>query len=159
MATTLTAMLKEVFNGNYTMLEKAIDACPDSAWEQNDGGFPFWQQAAHTYAGINFLLRAPGDAPIELGVNAAALDFNNKDATPLSRAEIKKLIRTTMDWGLRYFDGLSDEDLPKKHEGFSRIRGADVPVIAVISLVNGHAMYHLGVCDSVLRANGLPGIL
>jgi hypothetical protein len=152
-------MLKASFANNYGMLEKAIDACPDSAWIQKCGKLVFWQQAAHAFAAIDFFVRGKDDAPLDLGVRPEILDMKNIDATPLTRAEMKALINKMMAHGVNYFDSLKDEDLTKKLEGFSSRRGMDITVLAGINILISHTMYHLAICDSVLRDNNLPGIM
>ena len=159
MSTVLVQMLKASCARNYGMLEKAIDACPDSAWSQKCGKLAFWQQAAHAFAAIDFFVRGKDDAPLHPGFSPETLDMKNAAAQPLTRGEMKALISTMTAHAAHYFDSLKDEDLTKKHEGFSSRRGNDMPVLAVLNILIGHAMYHLAICDSVLRDNNLPGIL
>ncbi len=159
MSTTLVQILKGTFANNYGMLEKAIDACPDSAWSQKCGKLVFWQQAAHAYAAIDYFVRDKDGAPFNSGVAPEVLDMKNTGAKPLTRAELKALISKMTAYADKFFGSLKDEDLAKKHEGFSSRRGMDMPTLLVINIMLGHAMYHLAICDSVLRDNNLPGIL
>ena len=159
MATTCTQILKASFLNNYGMLEKAIDACPESAWAQSFGGFPFWQQAGHTFAAIDFFMRGKGEAAFDIGMDPALFDLGNKEAKAPGKAELKAMAQRMIAYGAECFDKIADEDLAVLHAGVKERMGRDMPTLAVLTLLAGHAMYHLGICDSVLRDNGKPGIL
>ena len=159
MATSLTQILKASFLNNYGMLERAIDACPDSAWAQANGGLPFWQQAGHAFSSIDFLLRGKDDPAFDIGMNPGLFDFGNKQAQAPSKAELKGMTQRMTARGAELLDKLTDEELVVPHAGFKDRLGREMPTLVVVNLVIGHAMYHLGICDSVLRDNGKPGIL
>ena len=143
------------------MLVQFVNECPDEVWKQTFGGFPVWQQAFHVFACYDFFARGADAAPTALLFGAeegAVVKFATSPAAPDKQAMLqaaaqgKQLLDTCIA-------SLDDAALAAKHEGLSARFGAPKTNLEMLTFVVGHGFYHLGACDSALRAAGLKGIM
>ena len=158
MSKTIVTSQAGNFAFTFSLVEKFIDVCPENIWVEKFGGWPVWQQLYHPFASVDFFLR-PQEAPPEPSLFEEGV------------AELKKTPAKTPDKGLLsdfiakaqarvslYLATLNDETLTKLNEGPSARMGREMTHAAVIALIVGHTMYHLGACDAALRESGMPGV-
>lgn len=159
-------MSKEIMTGITGQFQRAagfydkfIETCPDTIWAQTSGRFPVWQTVYHALACIPFFL-----GPKEGGDNVnylyghEVLLYQDLTQAPVSKEKIAVFAKEVNAYAQKYFDSISDADLAKKHEGFSARVGFDSNIAGVLTGLAGHHMYHFGMCDAALRANGLEGM-
>lgn len=139
--------------------DQFIDACPDELWLSVMGRLPVWQNVYHTVDGIYFFMRDHDEereiAPLH--PHEVAI-FQKMDVVPTSRQEMKDFSIRMNDYAARRFGALKDADLTKKHLGFSERINAESDYNCMLNGLVGHHFYHLGLCDTVLRENGIEGI-
>ena len=147
------------FERAYGMLEKVVEACPDSLWADRKGGFLFWQQLYHVFALVDFFVLEEGQQPSqELYPSEVARLLRDESKTP-SKAEVLKVAATMKTAANAYFESLTEEDLWKRHENRSKRFGRDVPVLDALIMLVGHGFYHVGACDAILRDHGVKGMM
>ena len=142
----------------FSLVDKFLQVCPDEIWAKKFGGWPVWQQLYHPFASVDFFLR-PQEAPPEpsLFEEGVAELKKTPDKTP-DKALLAELIAKAQARVSLYLATLNDETLTKLNEGPSARMGREMTHAAVIALIVGHTMYHLGACDAALRESGMPGV-
>ena len=73
MSRAIVAELESPYQRAWGLMCQFMDVCPDEIWAETNGGWPVWQQVAHTVAVLNFFILENDDdtfvpAPAELGV-------------------------------------------------------------------------------------------
>ena len=73
MSRAIVAELENPYQRAWSLMCQFMDVCPDEIWAETNGGWPVWQQVAHTVAVLNFFILENDDdtfvpAPAELGV-------------------------------------------------------------------------------------------
>ena len=73
MSRAIVAELENPYQRTWGLLCQFMDVCPDEIWAETNGGWPVWQQVAHTVAVLNFFILENDDdtivpAPTEFGV-------------------------------------------------------------------------------------------
>ena len=73
MSRDIVAALEQPYQRAWGLLAQFMEVCPDAIWAETNGGWPVWQQVAHTIAVLNFFILEKDDdtfvpAPAELGV-------------------------------------------------------------------------------------------
>lgn len=139
--------------------DKFIETCPDKIWAGPSGKFPVWQTVYHALQCVSFFLAPkdgePGFAPL---YPLEVLLFQDLAQPPADKAALAAHAELANRYAEDFFAALGDADLPKKHEGFSARVGLASSNAAVITGLSAHHMYHFGMCDAALRANGLEGL-
>jgi hypothetical protein len=144
--------LKAIFERVFSGMEQFIEICPDEIWKRTFGGWPIWQ---HVYHVLVFTGESPESAPMP----AEVAHFSQTPDVPWSKAEAKIFAIQKKAKAEAYFAQLNDAALVQTNERLSKSFAQNLPQSAAISLMTGHLFYHLGVCDSALREQGLKGIL
>lgn len=146
------------FQHAFGLLNTFIDTCPEEIWNEKNGGWPVWQQVAHSLSAVGFFVNGKDEAPIampcppEVGMLAA------QGTTPVKRADMKAYAEKCKARADAYIAGLSDADLAQDNPGATQRLGRSVPHVSTIAMLASHTLYHLGSCDAALRDHNLPGV-
>jgi hypothetical protein len=148
----LKAIFERVFNG----MEQFIEICPDEIWKRTFGGWPIWQHVYHVLVSAGLTM---GENPESAPLPAEVAHFSQTPDVPWGKDEAKTFAAQKKAKAEAYFAQLDDAALVQNNERLSKSFAHNMPQSAAISLMTGHLFYHLGVCDSALREQGLKGIL
>ena len=147
------------YRHSWSLLTQFMDVCPDNIWAETNGGWPVWQQVAHTVAVLNFFILENDDdtfvpAPAELGVlmlKEQGQQVVSKEAMKAYGAAVKAAVDARVA-------RLTDADLTRIQERVSKKIGRELTYGAIMVMLASHTTYHLGSCDAALRDHGLPGV-
>ena len=159
MSRAIVAELENPYQRAWGLLCQFMDVCPDEIWAETNGGWPVWQQVAHTVAVLNFFILENDDdtfvpAPAELGVlmlKEQGQQVVSKEAMKAYGATVKAAVDARVA-------RLTDADLTRVQERVSKKIGRELTYGAVMVMLASHTTYHLGSCDAALRDHGLPGV-
>ena len=159
MSRAIVAELESPYQRAWDLMCKFMDVCPDEIWAETNGGWPVWQQVAHTVAVLNFFILENDDdtfvpAPAEFGVlmlKEQGQQVVSKEAMKAYGAAVKAAVDARVA-------KLTDDDLTRIQERVSKKIGRDLSYGAVMVMLASHTTYHLGSCDAALRDHGLPGV-
>ena len=159
MSRVIVAELEGQFQRAWGLMCQFMDTCPDEIWAETNGGWPVWQQVAHTVAVLNFFILENDDdtfvpAPAELGVlmlKEQGQQVVSKEAMKAYGAAVKAAVDARMA-------RLTDADLTRIQERVSKKIGRELTYGAIMVMLASHTTYHLGSCDAALRDHGLPGV-
>ena len=142
----------------FSLVDKFLETCPDEIWRKKFGGWPVWQQIYHPFASVDFFLRPP-EAPAEPPLfEEGVAELRLSPAQAPDKRVVGEFIAKAQARVSLYLATLNDETLTKLNEGPSARMGREMTHAAVIALIVGHTMYHLGACDAALRESGMPGV-
>ena len=158
MSRDITNAIQAPYRHSWNLLTQLIDTCPDNIWNETRGGWPFWQQVAHTLAVLNFFTLAENEEPLPAPCDMATLMLKVQGSCAISKDAMRDYAETVRICVDGWLDGLSDSDLVKVHTVLSKKIGRDVTFGAAIAMLASHTCYHVGSCDAALRDNGLPGV-
>ncbi|MDR2339223.1 MAG: DinB family protein [Deltaproteobacteria bacterium] len=156
MAQPIAEALMDASSGNYALFDKFVSTCPDEVWLSDFGGWPIWQQYAHTlWVNVLFL---PGEPKPGLlpDLPDDVVQLKAKGGEPLAKDAAKKSLEAIRKATFDYLASLSDGDLPKVAK---KLGENEFSNLKITTLLGGHIMYHLGVFDAALRERKLPGII
>ena len=146
------------FDRAYSLLAEYIDICPENIWAEGNGGWPVWQQIAHTVMVMDFFVCGENEQflPAPCDVDTAMLKVQggaviDKSAMKTYLAEVKAKVDV-------WFQQLTDADLPLPNVILTKKIGRALSYIAVVVMLTAHTNYHLGSCDAALRNHDLPGV-
>lgn len=159
MSRAIVAELENPYQRAWGLMCQFMDVCPDEIWAETNGGWPVWQQVAHTVAVLNFFILENDDdtfvpAPAELGVlmlKEQGQQVVDKEAMKAYGAAVKAAVDARVA-------RLTDADLTRIQERVSKKIGRELSYGAVMVMLASHTTYHLGSCDAALRDHGLPGV-
>ncbi len=159
MSRAIVAELENPYQRAWSLMCQFMDVCPDEIWAETNGGWPVWQQVAHTVAVLNFFILENDDdtfvpAPAELGVlmlKEQGQQVVGKESMKAYGAAVKAAVDARVA-------RLTDADLTRIQERVSKKIGRELSYGAVMVMLASHTMYHLGSCDAALRDHGLPGV-
>ena len=159
MSRAIVAELENPYQRAWSLMCQFMDVCPDNIWAETNGGWPVWQQVAHTVAVLNFFILENDDdtfvsAPAELGVlmlKEQGQQVVSKEAMKAYGATVKAAVDARVA-------RLTDADLTRVQERVSKKIGRELSYGAVMVMLASHTTYHLGSCDAALRDHGLPGV-
>ena len=66
MSRAIVAELESPYQRAWGLMCQFMDVCPDEIWAETNGGWPVWQQVAHTVAVLNFFILENDDDTIVL---------------------------------------------------------------------------------------------
>lgn len=158
MSRDITNAIQGPYRYSWSLLIQLIDTCPDKIWNETRGGWPFWQQIAHTLAVLNFFTLAENEDALPAPCDMDTLMLKVQGSCAVGKdamREYAEAVRISVD---RWLDSLTDNNLTKVHTVLSKKFGRDVTYGAVIAMLGNHTCYHIGSCDAVLREGGLPGV-
>ena len=148
----------EEFDRFHGLLGKLIDACPDNLWTDNTGNLPFWVHLLHAIGSVE-RYAAPFDAPKQqIFFPHEVTIFKARPDRVMSKDEMRSLAKAMEKVAYDFFATQSAATLTQKNETMSRSLGKDRTNLDALIALARHPNYHLGCCDTVLRANGLPGV-
>ena len=159
MSRAIVAELENPYQRAWSLMCQLMDVCPDEIWAETNGGWPVWQQVAHTVAVLNFFILENDDdtfvpAPAEFGVlmlKEQGQQVVSKEAMKAYGAAVKAAVDARVA-------KLTDADLTRVQERVSKKIGRELTYGAVMVMLASHTTYHLGSCDAALRDHGLPGV-
>ncbi len=159
MSRAIVAELESPYQRAWGLMCQFMDVCPDEIWAETNGGWPVWQQVAHTVAVLNFFILENDDdtfvpAPAEFGVlmlKEQGQQVVSKEAMKAYGAAVKAAVDARVA-------KLTDADLTRVQERVSKKIGRELTYGAVMVMLASHTTYHLGSCDAALRDHGLPGV-
>lgn len=159
MSRAIVAELESPYQRSWGLMCQFMDVCPDEIWAETNGGWPVWQQVAHTVAVLNFFILENDDdtivpAPTEFGVlmlKEQGQQVVSKEAMKTYGAAVKAAVDARVA-------KLTDADLTRVQERVSKKIGRELTYGAVMVMLASHTNYHLGSCDAALRDHGLPGV-
>ena len=159
MARAIVAELEGTYGRAWALMAQFMDVCPEEIWAETNGGWPVWQQVAHTIAVLNFFILENDDdtfvpAPAELGV----LMLKEQGQQLVSKEAMKAYGAAVVAAVDARVAKLTDADLTRVQARVSKKIGRDLSYGAVMVMLASHTMYHLGSCDAALRDHGLPGV-
>ena len=146
------------YRHSWSLLTQFMDACPENIWNETNGGWPVWQQVAHTIAVLDFFTLGAEDALLPAPCDQATLFLKMQGAGAVGKdamREYAEAVRIRVD---AWLEGLSDADLVRVHDVLSKKIGRDVTYGAAVAMLASHSCYHIGSCDAALRNHGLPGV-
>lgn len=146
------------YRHSWSLLTQFMDVCPENIWNETRGGWPVWQQIAHTIAALNFFTLGENEAPLPAPCDQATLMLKMQGSCAVSKDAMRdyaEAVRLCVDGWL---EGISDADLVRVHTVLSKKVGRDVTYGAAVAMLASHTCYHIGSCDAALRDNGLPGV-
>ena len=146
------------FEFTFSLTMQFIDACPEEIWREKFGGWPVWQQIYHGLGVLDFFTRSTAAEAVVGPCPAASSLDSVADCPAPSKAEMKAFAQKAKAVTDAWLQGLTDADLPCKHEGASARMGNEFTNAGIMVLLSGHLLYHLGSCDAALRQHGLKGV-
>ena len=158
MARVITQSLEGNVSYALALLDQFVEACPEELWSKKFGGWPVWQQVYHAVAALDFFIRpldAAGETP-PFGEKEADLDISAASAPgkPQIKTYAQKMSARVDD----YVAGLDDALLAQSHAGLADRLAMPATHANALCLIAAHTLYHLGICDTALREQGLPGV-
>lgn len=154
---TLVNELRKFYAHSHSMLEGLIHLCPDDVWAEKVDDWPFWQHVYHALAWQSSVCGVNEKPPAKLYTDEITNFKETIDGTP-ERGLLKEFAKTTKEFVDKYLDTLTDDMLYEKHEGASARQKMDITTMAVVTMLSGHAYYHIGICDVALRKTGRRGV-
>ena len=159
MSRAIVAELENPYQRAWGLRCQLMDVCPDEIWAETNGGWPVWQQVAHTVAVLNFFILENDDdtivpAPTEFGVlmlKEQGQQVVSKEAMKAYGATVKAAVDARVA-------RLTDADLTRVQERVSKKIGRELTYGTVMVMLASHTTYHLGSCDAALRDHGLLGV-
>ena len=158
MSDSIAKSLSGSLQFTFSLVDKFIEVCPDSLWGKKFGGWLVWQQLYHPFAAVDFFLRPAGAPPAPSPFEEGAADLKISATQVPDKALVRDLIAKAQKQLLDYVAGINDAAMGQKNDGPSSRMGRDLTHAAVIAMISGHALYHLGSCDAALREHGMPGV-
>jgi hypothetical protein len=152
----LDSMKRDILK-SISMLEKIIENCPDDLWNKKASGYVFWQQLAHTFAGMYGWMREDKleAIPPFSTFNGKKIysEFENDPETALSKVDTIGLLNETKETVEKWFNEKDDNWLISPYKPYNKRTNLDITIGQI-----GHVMYHIGHFDSIFRENGLKGV-
>ncbi|SHN50200.1 DinB family protein [Desulfovibrio litoralis] len=139
-------------------LEQQIGLCPDELWTKTAGGYPFWQQAFHTFALMEFLAIPEGQESKQVFYPREVVMLATFPEKAMSKAELLSFAQSAKECVSAFIASMTDEKLQAIHPKMSQIKGSNVTNQDALLMLVTHNSYHVGCLDSVLRDNGVKGV-
>ena len=132
------------------MMEKLIEQAPDSIWNEQKGGFVFWQQILHALTGSKFWLRTEkSDFDEPFADRKVFPELDGKPENNLTRDELRSLFDEVKSSFEAYTADPSPDSLFEPCPLYDRITRLDVLLGQL-----RHMQHHIGCCNAILRDNG-----
>ena len=145
--------LWEQFGGSLAMLERAIDACPESVWTGAAGSRTFWHLAYHTlfFTDVNFSGTTDGFSP---PAPFTLTELDPRDVRPertYTKAELLEYARYVREKGRATIESLTDLEAVRAIElPWLRIKFGELMLYSL-----RHVQHHTGQLNLVLRQSGI----
>ena len=143
----------------FSLLEHAVETCPDELWATKQGGFYYWQQLYHVFASIDMFIKEPHEPPAQNMYDDDVMRLlRHEEAAPIRKdlLSVAKAMHAEAD---KFIAAVTWEKLYARNESRSQRMGREVNYLGSLVMLVGHAFYHLGVCDCTLRNHGYKGFL
>ena len=139
------------------LLEAYVDVCPDEIWVEKNGGWPVWQQLAHTIMVLDFFVLGENEQLLPVPCDMDALMLRTQDVPALGKTALRDYAATVKARVDNWIAGLEDADLARTNVVLSAKLGRETSYAATLVMLASHTDYHIGSCDAALRNHGLPG--
>ena len=150
------------FRANYErgfdFLFKQIEEASPEVWIGNAGRFYYWQHIYHAFACIDLFILPPGQDMETGSYSREVVMFREIPKEIPSKDAIREYGKKKKANADAWVDSLSDEDLPKTHEGMTSRRNEAFSNARALSNLIAHNFYHVGCNDTTLRENGHEGV-
>lgn len=147
---------KGAVDRSFDLLEQFTDTCPDDIWAAKNGQWPPCQEVYHSAGAVKFFTGLNEGietlAPDEIANLARAAE------EPLPKARVKSVLKAARATVEKYIGGLTDADLAKRNEAVFAAKNWEITHGFTLVTLASHNCYHLGSCDTALRAHGLKGV-
>ena len=158
MSNTIVLASQGLFQKSFELLTAFIEQCPEELWQAKKGGWPLWQQVAHSMSALCFFVDGPEDAPITSPCPPEELRLTKVGTTPVPKAAVLEYARLCKARADAYIAGLTDAQLTEINRPLSARLSVDTTHAGTLCSLGAHTFYHLGGCDAILRESGHPGI-
>lgn len=135
-----------------------MDVCPDEIWVEKNGGWPVWQQLAHTIMVLDFFVLGENEQLLPVPCDMDALMLRTQDVPALGKTALRDYAATVKARVDNWIAGLEDADLARTNVVLSAKLGRETSYAATLVMLASHTDYHIGSCDAALRNHGLPGV-
>lgn len=148
----------------FSLYDKFLTLCPMNVWQENMGGRPIAQQFYHALSATAIYLESftgehlANQFPQAVDPFPETGEIDDKASIQPSKelaSQFLKVIKTSLD---KLTARLTDADLLQKNEAVSQFLGGMITNAAVLGIITGHMLYHLGSCDVALREAGIQGV-
>lgn len=148
----IVQILRRQFQPTVEMLSAQLEACPDSLW--NDREFAFWKQMFHSITGIKFWFRQ-GEEAFALPDFGREIvdDFDRDNGNYITKQEMAAYFEELINKAERFFDSYHDEKLSEPADVYDQMAVADV----ILGQIR-HIQHHVGICNQILRQNGVDPV-
>ena len=157
MSASIVQAAQAPFQHSFGLLSTFIDICPDTIWEEKNGGWPVWQQVAHALSAISFFASGADDAPIVPPCPVDVVQLKEQGTEPVSKAAMRAYAAQCKARAESYFARLQDAELVTENAPLSARIGFSLTHAATLGMMASHTLYHLGSCDAAMRDHGLSG--
>ncbi len=149
MQNKLNVSLRSQFIASITMLENAIDTCPEPVWNLSKGLSDFWYLVYHTLFWLDFYMTPePGDfIPPE---NIGLTEFDPEGILPpriLSKEELKTYLEHCMNKCREIIENLTEESAGKNY----KFKSIDMPFFELLLYNMRHVQHHTAQLNFILR--------
>ncbi len=158
MSNTQITALAQPFERAHNFLLQFVEVCPDELWARTFGGWPVWQQVAHTFGAYDYFTPQEGDAPFTPLCTREVAGLTVQGTEVISKQAVKEFAAQAKNRVDAYLARLTEKDLTERNVGFSTATGRELDHAFTIGMLASHIFYHLGTCDAGLREPGLPGV-
>lgn len=132
------------------MMGKLIEESPDSIWNEQRGGFIFWQQILHALTGAKYWLRPEkSDFREPFAERKLYPELDGKPENNLSREELRSIFAEVKSAFEAYFSGENPESMMQPCPLFNKISKLDV----IFGQIR-HMQHHIGCLNAILREAG-----
>jgi hypothetical protein len=144
----VSKMLRPHWELTVEMLRRAIEACPEEVWAEQDGNLPLWEHAFHAVVWIDAWLRLAGE-PFEKAVFhcQAAVGMKPGAQPVVTREQMREYLNAVVMRRNRFLDELTDATLLERDgvmgDKFTR---ADRLVGQI-----RHVQHHVGCMSAILH--------
>jgi hypothetical protein len=156
MSKDILNILMSSVNDSLGLISKLIDTCPEEVWNEKAGNWPVWQHIAHVASGTDFFTPGP-DAPVPAPLTSDITRLTAVGDIKVEKKVLSDYLKAGREKLSTFAESLSDRDLTQINPKCQAI-GFDWSLAKTLTVLSGHAIYHLGGADAVLRAKGFPGI-
>jgi hypothetical protein len=158
MSRAIVTAAQGAFEHAYSLLTAYMDVCPEDIWAEKNGGWPVWQQMAHTLWVLDMFVCKDGEDMRPAPFDAGTASLKVQGGRAVGRAEMKAYAATVKSRVDAWLSALTDADLAGTNPALTKKIGRELTYMATIVMLASHSNYHLGSCDAALRDHGLPGV-
>ncbi|MDR1298572.1 MAG: DinB family protein [Deltaproteobacteria bacterium] len=157
MSRDIVDALADSANDSLNLLQKLIEAVPEDLWSAKAGSWPLWQHVAHVVSGVAGFFLPVDELPFPAPLTAEIVHFKVAGSGTVDKKVISDYLKASQAKLEAFAATLTDADLARPNEKVLPL-GIKWNLARSLAILSGHALYHLGHGDALLRGRGLPGI-